>query len=136
MDELSGLIQKLQKEVDGLERVLRLREAEEGARLRHEEAELRAAEARLTSARGILKQEADELVVLEEKHLHLLTRIDSWRGRLWRIGYGSLVAAMVPAALTSTALALVWLPSSWRLVWLAAQAGLFGLLYLFIPEKR
>ncbi|MBS1151510.1 MAG: hypothetical protein H6Q89_3208 [Myxococcaceae bacterium] len=136
MDELSELIEQLQREVAELERALRLREAEEGAKLRLEAARLKAAEARLARARQLLDSETAALAMVDQKRTHLLARIDGWQGQLWRIGYGSVAMVTVPMVMTSLPLAGVWLGSSWALALGAGQAALFAVLYLLIPEKR
>jgi hypothetical protein len=136
MDELSELIGQLQKEVSELERALRLREAEESAKLRLEEARLKVAQTRLARAQEALKADAAALAIVEEKRTHLLARIDGWQGQLWRIGHGSVAMLTVPMVTTSFPLAMVWLGSNWALGILGAQVAAFGILYFAIPEKR
>ena len=136
MAELSQLIEQLQKEVAELERALRLREAEEAARLQLEEARLRTAQARLTRAQATLKSEAAELATIEEKRSDLLARIDSWRGKLWQVAHGAVPLLTVTMVATAYPLAKQWLGGDWALGISGAQLVSFLVLYFVIPQKR
>ena len=136
MDELSGLIEELQKEVTELERALRLREAEEAAKLRLEGERLSAAEARLARARATLTADTASLAIFEEKRNHLLARTQGWRAELWKIAHGS--AVMVSGVMIVTALPLAqrWLRGDWGIKLIGAQLALGLVLFFVIPKKR
>lgn len=136
MDELAPLIQQLQAEVTGLERALRLRQAEEDQRLDLEEARRGAAEQRLARARAALKSRGEALVALEAQRTLLRARTDGWRGQVWRIGHASAAALAVGAAVAAIPLTAAWLGRDWAAGLAAGQVALFVALYLLIPKQR
>lgn len=135
-DELTGLIAKLEHEVQPLERALRLREAEEAHRLHIEEARLAAAQARQRAAEATLKSEAAQLVVLDARRAELRRVTDGWRGQLWSIGYGFLTTCALLSVLTAYPIVLRWFGQNTALGVVAAQFLAFGILYVLIPKKR
>ncbi len=136
MDELSELIQGLQKEVAQLEGKLRVREAEEEARLKGDQSRLVTAQARLDTANTSLETHAATLSILQKRRASLLARTEGWQGQLWRIGYGSAVAAAVLMMSASLLVVRVWFGGDWAFGMLTAQVVLLGGLLLTIPEKR
>jgi exonuclease VII small subunit len=134
-DELTALIADLEKEVLPLERALRLREAEEGQRLKAEEMRLAAAQARVRTAEATLKAEAAELAVLDARRAELRRITEGWRGQLWSLGYGTLVTAAALSAITAFPVIGKWFPGTAALWVVGGQAVAFGLLWLFIPRK-
>lgn len=136
MDELAALISKLEGEVAALEAAVDGRKADEASQLGVHERRLADADQRLTRARAMLSADGAALAALDERRAHLLQRIDSWRGQLWRMGHGTAVMALFVAALHPLPVISTWLGSSWAITLACAQAAAFAAAFFLIPEKR
>lgn len=134
-DDLPALLVRLEKEVEPLEKMLRLREAEEGQRLRSEEARVESARTRAEKAQAALKVDQVALAALEQRRAELLARVKGWRGQLWSLGWSSVVLGHLALGITAFGLLSTWAPD-WALWAVGGNAVAFALLYFLIPAKK
>ena len=136
MDELSALLQKLEAEVGALEELVDRQHGEEQKQLAEGDERVKAATSRIARARATLFNEGAAIRALEQRRTELLARIESWRGQLWKIGYGAMVMGLFAGAIIPVSVAAAWLGLQWALGLGLGQLAAFALAYFLIPEKR